>query len=439
MEALWPAATFGIIAGEEGCNKTMLTCDLALAVAAGGLFLGRACVRGPVLMISAEDEPETMSSRLWRFAEGRGLDLRTLDIRIVAETALWLDDPLEWERVCAAAEEMRPRLITLDPLRLLTFAEERDSTAMVVVLRRLRDLVRRAGCSVALVHHFRKRAESDRGGRTAQRIRGSGGLAAHARVAWLVHRVDREARRLEVELRAAPAPADIPWRVEGSPPGPLRLAVTDEAEEARTVEAKVLAALAAGPRCVADLRRAVGGRACDVDDARQRLREADPPVTVERRVGKRVMVALADLVPNDRDKQDKQDKEGAAGTAECSLSRVPPFRGDTMDKELPSCEKSCPPTCPTPGHVGTSCPPEPPPGGWTRAELKAAIHDADARDDAAEVGRLLGVELALGFASWGRPPSGPPGDGGPRAGPAPGPSAQVPLRALGLWGDLDKS
>ena len=278
VEGLWPLATFGIVAGEEGVNKSMLTDDLAVAVASGQPFLGHAvCAPGPVLLFCVEDGIEDASARLWRFAEGRGLDLRTLDIRLVAEEAVWLDDATAWGRVCKAVEEMKPRLVVFDPLRLLTLAEEKDSTAMVVVLRRLRELVRRAGCAVALVHHFRKRSEADRGGRTAQRIRGTGGLAAHSRVAWLVHRVDRDARKLEVEMRAAPAPADTPWRVEGLPGEPLRIVVTDAAEEARGVEDKVVAALAAGPLCVTDLRKAVGGRGADVDAARQRLREPPRP------------------------------------------------------------------------------------------------------------------------------------------------------------------
>ena len=314
MDGLWPKGKFGIVAGEAGTNKSMLALDLAVAVASGQPIFGHAVHdSGPVLILSGEDTNEEVGARLWRIAEGRGLDLRDLDIRVVAEEALWLDDPTEWERVCATAAQMNARLVVLDPLRLLTLAEEKDSTAMMSVLRRLRELSQRAGCAVVLVHHYRKRSEADRRGRTADRVRGSGGLFAHARVAWLVHRVDRVARKLEVEVRAAPAPDDIPWRVEGLPGEPLRIVVTDAAEEASEVGARVLAALAPGPLCVRDLRKKVGGHAADVDDARRRLREAKPPLTVETQTGPRVMVALVQRVPAAGTRRDTPDTADAVG------------------------------------------------------------------------------------------------------------------------------
>ncbi|MFC1706526.1 AAA family ATPase [Planctomycetota bacterium] len=72
VEPLWTAESVGLIASSPKQGKTWLAAELALAVATGGLALGRFPARqsGPVLFFGAEDAPPRPASPIRRVGSG---------------------------------------------------------------------------------------------------------------------------------------------------------------------------------------------------------------------------------------------------------------------------------------------------------------------------------------------------------------------------------
>src|SRR5678810_529772 len=63
-ENLIPEVGFVLLAGREKWGKSWLTLQLAIAVAAGGAFLGRRCARGKAVVLALEDAPQRLQERL---------------------------------------------------------------------------------------------------------------------------------------------------------------------------------------------------------------------------------------------------------------------------------------------------------------------------------------------------------------------------------------
>lgn len=296
---LWTDAGMGFIGGEPKTSKSILLLDLAAAVASGQSFMGHAVpAAGPVLLFAAEDPLRSVASRLRRICRARGLDQGTLPVHLVNESLLRLDDAAQRERLRQAVMRIRPRMIGLDPFRRLLAGDENDAAVVAPLLGELRALGRDADCSVVVVHHFRKRSGADFGGRTAERLRGSGDIFAVGDCYWLVSQGSNGVRKVEVELREVPAPEAFEFRVEGQPGEPLRVVGVTVEDHNRETDAAVLAALDAGPLGVNDLREAVheaargrgerGVRNQDIDAARRRLVSAGR--LVERKEGRKLVV-----------------------------------------------------------------------------------------------------------------------------------------------------
>lgn len=302
VEGLWTEGGMGVLGGEPKTSKSILLLDLAVAVASGQAFLGRAVpTAGPALLFAAEDPLRSVASRLRRICRARGLDQAALPVHLVNESLLRLDDASQRERLRQAVMRIRPRMIGLDPFRRLLAGDENDAAVVAPLLGELRALGRDADCAIVVVHHFRKRSGADFGGRTAERLRGSGDIFAAGDCYWLVSQSANGIRKVEVELREVPAPEAFEFRVEGQPGEPLRVVAVTEADHERETDAAVLAALDAGALGVRDLREAVheaarergerGARNQDVDAARRRLVAAGR--LVERKEGRKLVIELS--------------------------------------------------------------------------------------------------------------------------------------------------
>ena len=221
VEGLWGRQAVGIIGGEPKCGKSFLALDLAVAVAAGVPCLRRfpSVQPGPVLMFAAEDAGHIVRRRLQGIAAAAGAEFEALDIAVIDVPVLRLDHKSDRQRLLETVKRLGPRLLVLDPLVRLHGVDENAVSEIAPVLGFLRDVQRRSGAAVLLVHHARKSAAS----RPGQALRGSSELHAWGDSNLYLRRRDRQIV-MTVEHRAAPGLADVGIELADDGQGPaLRL------------------------------------------------------------------------------------------------------------------------------------------------------------------------------------------------------------------------
>lgn len=177
IEGLWSQRAVGIVGGEPKCCKSFLALDMAVSVASGRACLRRFGVpeKGPVLLYAAEDPLHVVRARLEGIALAAGANFDSLDVHVITVPKLRLDLREHTERLFATVEELRPKLLVLDPFVRLHRIDENAAAEVAPLLEGLRALERRFHLAVVLVHHSRKSAASARGG---QALRGSSELHA---------------------------------------------------------------------------------------------------------------------------------------------------------------------------------------------------------------------------------------------------------------------
>ncbi len=207
VTGLWSEQAVGIVGGEPKCCKSFLALDLAVAVASGTPCMRRFVVpkAGRVLLYAAEDALHIVRRRLEGIAAAAGVALTDLDIQVITVPVLRLDLDTDRRNLAETIERMRPRLLILDPFVRLHRIDENASGEVAPLLAYLRELQRRFGVAVLVVHHAKKGAGGVRAG---QALRGSSEFHA-----WgdsnLYLRRDGDELTLTVEQRAAASPRPI--------------------------------------------------------------------------------------------------------------------------------------------------------------------------------------------------------------------------------------
>jgi len=257
VTGLWSEQAVGIVGGEPKCCKSFLALDLAVSVAAGTPCLRRFVVpkAGRVLLYAAEDALHIVRRRLDGIASAAGVALSDLDIQVITVPVLRLDLDADRRNLTETVDRLRPRLLILDPFVRLHRIDENASGEVAPLLAYLRELQRRFGVAVLVVHHAKKGAGGVRAG---QALRGSSEFHA-----WgdsnLYLRRDGEELTLTVEHRAAASAK--PLTVELANRGlALALEVVDRAKPAAitapTLDERITTVLAEAqePMPFADLR-----------------------------------------------------------------------------------------------------------------------------------------------------------------------------------------
>ena len=205
VTGLWSEQAVGIVGGEPKCCKSFLALDLAVSVASGTPCLRRFVVpkAGRVLLYAAEDALHIVRHRLDGIASAAGIALADLDIQVITVPVLRLDLAAHRRNLAETVDRLRPRLLILDPFVRLHRIDENASGEVAPLLAYLRELQRRYGVAVLVVHHAKKG-----GGRAGQALRGSSEFHA-----WgdsnLYLRRDCDELSLTVEHRAAPSPRPL--------------------------------------------------------------------------------------------------------------------------------------------------------------------------------------------------------------------------------------
>jgi len=256
VTGLWAEQAVGIVGGEPKCCKSFLALDLAVAVAAGAPCLRRFVVprAGRVLLFAAEDALHIVRRRLEGISAAAGVALADLDIQVITSPVLRLDLDADRRNLAETVARLQPRLLILDPFVRLHRIDENASGEVAPLLAYLRELQRRHGMAVLVVHHAKK------GGavRAGQALRGSSEFHA-----WgdsnLYLRRDGDELSLAIEHRAAPSPK--PLTIELAQRGDaLALEVADRREPVEptptSLDDRIMAILADADQPIpfADLR-----------------------------------------------------------------------------------------------------------------------------------------------------------------------------------------
>jgi hypothetical protein len=208
--------------------------------------------------------------RLEGICTAAGVQLSALDVQVITTPPLRLDLEADRASLDETVAKLEPCLLVLDPFVRLHRIDENASGEEVPLLAYLRELQRRHGVAVALVHHARKGGGRARAG---QALRGSSEFHA-----WgdsnLYLRRHGDDLTLAVEHRAAASVPSVPL-VLAKRGDALALEVLDRAPAAEpaptSVGERITRALAAadGPLPLAELRTA-----CRVRNATLRERLA---------------------------------------------------------------------------------------------------------------------------------------------------------------------
>lgn len=190
--------TVGGLVSPGGAGKSMLSMQLALAVATGvdtlgGLFRrpGWESVKtGGVFYASFEDGPDDAATRLhaiWQAigkkATSEALERARENLAVETLTGLKPPDLLdggEWSQWLDKASVGR-RLVILDTLRTSHMADENDAAAMSRLLATLQGAALRNSTAVMFLHHTSKAATLSGQGNVQQAARGSSVLSDNAR------------------------------------------------------------------------------------------------------------------------------------------------------------------------------------------------------------------------------------------------------------------
>ncbi len=212
IEDLWAEQGVGIVGGEPKCCKSFLALDMAVAVAGAVPCLGKFAVprAGRVLLFAAEDSLPVVRARLEGIAAAAGGQLEQLDIHVITEPELRIDRDHDAAGLTCTVQELRPRLLILDPFVRMHRIDENHSGEVAPLLGYLRNLQRALHLAVIVVHHAKKGGGR---GRAGQELRGSSEFHA-----WgdsnLYLRRRKERLLLCTEHRAAPGQDELELKLE---------------------------------------------------------------------------------------------------------------------------------------------------------------------------------------------------------------------------------
>jgi len=142
-----PAAGFSICAAKPKVGKSTLARNLALAVAKGQDFFGRATTKGTVIYLALEEIRAEITTHFRRM-DSNGED-------VLVHTGKAPANPLK--ALSEKIEEVSPALVIIDPLsRFLRLADFNNYGEVAKELELLIDLARDSGSHILALHHNSK-------------------------------------------------------------------------------------------------------------------------------------------------------------------------------------------------------------------------------------------------------------------------------------------
>ncbi len=176
LHSILPASSCVFLIAEPKVGKSFCALSMGLAVASGKNCFGNVMTMetGAVVHLAAEDASCIVAERLHGIAKSMNCDNQDLSrVHIIDRSSdVFLDDDSSFERLRAALIEIKPKLLTLDPLsQILCRTHESSAKQMSEVLRKVRRLQVELDCTILICHHTRK--HSDKSSSINSRTRGS--------------------------------------------------------------------------------------------------------------------------------------------------------------------------------------------------------------------------------------------------------------------------
>lgn len=151
-----PAASFVALFGPSGSGKSFLALDLCAAIANGDEWFGMRVQRVPVTYCVLEGAPGmSKRARAWEKHKRRPLPV---DLRFITQ-AIDLQKEKDVRDLADAviAQGRQNGLLVIDTLnRAAPGVDENASTGMGVLIGACKELMKRTGCTVLIVHHTGK-------------------------------------------------------------------------------------------------------------------------------------------------------------------------------------------------------------------------------------------------------------------------------------------
>lgn len=156
-----PIGDYSVLMAEGGTGKTILCCGIAAAISAGQPLPeteARKCEGKNVLIISGEDSGEVLKKRL----AASNADLTKVFV-LDRETSIGLNLDEGYEEFETIVKSCGASLVILDPWHSFLGADININKVNAVrpLLQRIANLSKKCKCSVVLVSHVNKRAQTD--------------------------------------------------------------------------------------------------------------------------------------------------------------------------------------------------------------------------------------------------------------------------------------
>lgn len=227
VEDLFETETLGLIFGDPGCGKSFLAVDLALSVASGTRFHGRAVRQGSVFFIAGEGH-NGLARRFAAWSKARDVPLAGVPM-FKSERAAQFLDGASAKAVADAVEALaghhgQPALIIIDTLaRNFGAGDENNTKDMSEFVAAIDDLKARfPGSSVLIVHHS--------GHAEKQRARGAVALKGALDAEYRVELEGKLMRLVNTKMKDAEPPRDVHFQFEQVDLGDAKSAVLEATE-----------------------------------------------------------------------------------------------------------------------------------------------------------------------------------------------------------------
>lgn len=162
--------------GSSKSFKTWCLLDLAISVASGAPWLGRATTQGKVLFANFEIQPHAWQRRIQAVASAKGVEIKRGMIQLLNLRGHAASYQLLIPRIIERARGHGFVLIVLDPIYKLYGGKDENSTGdMAEVMNALESLAVETGAAIAYGAHFAKGNASAK--EAIDRISGSGVFA----------------------------------------------------------------------------------------------------------------------------------------------------------------------------------------------------------------------------------------------------------------------
>jgi DNA-binding HxlR family transcriptional regulator len=244
VEGLLPSGGVSLLAAKPKVGKSTTARCLALCVARGAPFLGRATVQGPVVYLALEEKRAEVAKHFRRLGATEA-DPIHIHVGAAPEAAL--------EALAAVIDEYYPALVIVDPLlRLVRVRDANDYAEVTRALEPVIELARLSGSHIMLIHHANK---GERTGGDA--ILGSTALFGAVDTALIMKRnpIDGQRTIESIQRYGVDLPESVIVLDEET--GRVTLAGTVAERRQREAEDAVLSVLSDRPMTEQEVREAV--------------------------------------------------------------------------------------------------------------------------------------------------------------------------------------